>query len=436
VNALLQGGVAPDVLAPEPRSVVLSFALALAIGALIGFEREGKKRAGEPSFAGLRTFVLIAEAGAVAAWLARELGSPWLFVGAGALVTAVLLTGHLVEVRTRPEAIGLTTEVAGLVTFLLGGLVLFGHAELAVSLAIATAAVLAFKEPLHGLVERIGRDDLQAALKLLIATFIVLPVLPDRPVDPWGVLNPYSMWWLVVLISALSLAGYAATRALGQGHGLVLTGLAGGLVSSTAVTLGFARQSRERGQAPVEAMTAGLLLAWAVMFARVGVAVALVHRPLLARLAVPLGVMGAAALGAALFAYLRARRASAGERAPEVKLRNPFRLTASIRFALFFAATMLVVELVRRSLPEGGLYAVAALAGLTDVDAITLSVAELARGGTSAGVAAGAIVVAALANTLVKCGLVVALGSAPLRRPTLWATALILVAGVLALLLA
>ncbi|HEX6883775.1 MAG TPA: MgtC/SapB family protein [Planctomycetota bacterium] len=434
MNRLLQGELAP-VLAPEPRGVVLSFALALAIGALIGVEREAKKRAGEPSFAGLRTFALIAEAGAIAAWLARELATPWLFVGAGALVTALLLTGHLVEVRTRPEAIGLTTEVAGLVTFLLGGLVLFGHAELAVALAIATTAVLAFKEPLHGLVDRIGREDLQAALKLLIATFIVLPVLPDRPVDPWGVLNPYSMWWLVILISTLSLAGYAATRALGQGHGLVLTGLAGGLVSSTAVTLGFARQSRERGHASVEAMAAGLLLAWAVMFVRVGVAVALVHRPLLAPLAVPLGAMGAAAVVAAGVAYLRARRAAGDERAPDVKLRNPFRLTASIRFALFFAATLLVVELVRRWLPEGGLYAVAALAGLTDVDAITLSVAELARGGTALGLAAGAIVVAALANTLVKCGLVVVLGSAALRRPTLQATVLVLVAGGLALIL-
>lgn len=427
--------VRQDALAPEPRSVVLSFALALAIGALIGVERERKKRAGEPSFGGLRTFVLLAEAGALAAWLARELAAPGLFVGAGALVTAVLLTGHLVEVRTRPEAIGLTTEVAGLVTFLLGGTVLFGHAELAVALAIATAAVLAFKEPLHGLVDRIGREDLEAALKLLIATFIVLPVLPDEPVDPWGVLNPYSMWWLVILISALSLAGYAATRAFGQGHGLVLTGLAGGLVSSTAVTLGFARQSRERGQVSVEAMASGLLLAWAVMFARVGVAVALVHRPLLAQLAGPLGAMGGAGLAAALVAYTRARRAAAAGRAPEVNLRNPFRLTASIRFALFFAATLLVVELVRRSLPEGGLYAVAALAGLTDVDAITLSMAELARSGDPAGVAAGAITVAALTNTLVKCGLVAALGSARLRRVVLWATAAILVAGALALIL-
>ena len=423
------------VLASEPRGVVLSFALALAIGALIGVERERTKRAGEPSLAGLRTFVLLSEAGALSAWLARELAVPWLFVGTGLFVTALLVAGHLAEVRARPEAIGLTTEVAGLVTFLLGGTVLFGHAELAVALAITSAAVLAFKEPLHGLVGRLGREDLEAGLKLLIATFIVLPVLPDRTVDPWGVLNPYSMWWLVILISALSLAGYAATRAFGQGHGLVLTGLAGGLVSSTAVTLGFARQSRERGHGSVEAMAAGLLLAWAVMFARVGVAVALVHRPLLAPLLRPLGAMGAAALVAAAVSYLRARRAVASERAPDVNLRNPFRLTASIRFALFFAATLLVVELVRRSLPAGGLYAVAALAGLTDVDAITLSMAELARGGGAAEVAAGAIAVAALTNTLVKCGLVIVLGSPELRRPALRATAAIIACGSLAFVL-
>jgi uncharacterized membrane protein (DUF4010 family) len=427
---------AQGLLASEPRSVVLSFALALAIGALIGVERERKKRAGEPSFAGLRTFVLIAEVGALSAWLARELDAALVFVGAGALVTAVLLVGHWNEVRARPEALGLTTEVAGLVTFLLGGLVVLGHAELAVALAIATAAVLAFKEPLHGLVERIGRADLEAVLKLLIATFIVLPVLPDRPVDPWQVLNPYAMWWLVILISSLSLAGYAATRLFGQGHGLVLTGLAGGLVSSTAVTLAFARQSRERVHGPVDAMASGLFLAWSVMFARIGVAVALVHRPLLAPLLAPLGVMGVAALGAALFRYRRAARAGAGGRAPDVPLRNPFRLTASIRFALYFALTLLGVELVRRTLPPGGLYLAAALAGLTDVDAITLSLAELAHGGGPSALAAGAITLAALTNTLVKCGLVVALGSDALRRAVLAPTVVLVAGGLLALVLA
>lgn len=415
-----------------PTELLLGFGLALAIGALIGVERERKKGTGELGIGGLRTFVLISLSGALAAWLAQALDSPWIFVGIGALVAAIVIAGYLVGVRARPDSIGLTTEIGGLVTFMLGGITLFGERELAVALAIATAAVLAFKEPLHGLVERIGREDLEAGLKLLIATFIVLPVLPDRPVDPWGVINPYEMWWLVILISALSLAGYAATRWLGSEHGLVLAGLAGGLVSSTAVTLGFARQSRERANSSPESLAAGLLLAWAVMFVRVGLTVAVVHRPLLASLLVPLGVMGSTTLAMALFYFLRAGRARGREQAPDVRVKNPFRLTASIRFALFFALMMLLVELVRRSLPASGIYAVAALAGLTDVDAITLSMAEQARSGGALALSAGAIATATLSNTLVKCGITATLGSPALRARIGLATALVLVSAMLA----
>jgi uncharacterized membrane protein (DUF4010 family) len=413
---------------------VLAFALALAIGALIGVERARLKASGDVG-AGLRTFVLVAEAGAVAAWLARELESPWVFAAAGALVTALVVAGYLVEARVRPQAAGLTTEIAAVVTYLLGGAVILGAAEIAVALAIATTAVLAFKEPLHGAVARIGHEDLEATLKLLIATFVVLPVLPDRAIDPWGVLNPYAMWWLVILISALSFAGYVATRVLGESRGSVLTGLAGGLVSSTAVTLGFARQSRERAGAEVRPMAAGLLLAWGVMFVRVLVVVAVVHRPLFRVLALPFAAMAATTLALAVRHYL-ATRGERAERAPAVQLKNPFRLTASIRFALVFALVLLVVELARRTLPAGGLYVVAALAGLTDVDAITLSMAGLARGGTAPELAAGAIVVAALANTCAKCAFVASLGSAALRRSTLRATAWILASGAAALALA
>jgi uncharacterized membrane protein (DUF4010 family) len=433
-SALAEGGLLALQQPLGGESPFLGFGIALAIGALIGVERERKQRPGEPGTGGLRTFVLLSEAGALAGWLARELGAPWVFAATGAFVTAFLIAGYLMEARARPGSIGLTTEVAGLVTYLLGGAVLLGQRELAVALAIATAAVLAFKEPLHGLVGRLGGDDLQAALKLLIATFIVLPVLPDRAVDPWGALNPYEIWWLVILISALSLLGYAATRVLGTERGLVVTGIGGGLVSSTAVTLSFARASRAQAQVTTGSLAAGLLLAWSVMFARVAVAVGVVHRPLLTSLALPLGAMGASALAAALLCARQ--RGPVPERAPAVHLKNPFRLAASIRFALLFAALLLLVELVRRHLPSGGLYAVAALAGAGDVDAITLSMAELARDGGSGALAAGAITTAVLANTLVKCGLVFVLGSRVLFRRIALATALVLASGAVALVLA
>lgn len=416
------------------------FAIALFIGALVGIEREMRQdeevKRGERAargIGGLRTFILFAQAGAVAAWLSRELAAPSIFVGVGALVAAILVAGYLATSRQEGQ-LGLTTEIAGLVTYLLGGTVLFGHATLAVALAIATSAVLAFKQPLHAAVDRVGREDLYAGLKLLIATFIVLPVLPNRTIDPWGALNPWQMWWLVILISGLSLVGYVATRWLGAGHGIPLTGLVGGLASSTAVTLSLARRSAEDGGARLaDALAAGILLAWATMFARIGVLVAAVNAPLLRRLALPLGI---GLLVAAVFAAWHHRRGHrAAVAAGEVPLTNPFSLAAAIRFALLFATVLLAVRLVETYLPASGLYAVAALAGVTEVDAITLSVAK-PGGAAGAATAVTAIAIAAASNTAVKCGMTIALGARELGRHVLVATLALLAALAAALLLA
>jgi uncharacterized membrane protein (DUF4010 family) len=406
---------------PEPSLLepFWRFAIALFIGALVGVDRERKSAAdAERDIAGLRTFILVALAGALAAWLSEQLASPWIFAAMGVLLGAVVVAGYA-AVAVGRASYGLTTEIAALVVYLLGGLAIVGEPALAVALAIATAAVLAFKQPLHALVGRIGLDDLYAGLTLLICTFIVLPVLPNQPLDPWGALNPYKMWWLVILISGLSLVGYVATRLLGAGRGVPLTGLFGGLVSSTAVTLTFARRSRDEGggAGAADAFAAGILLAWAVMFARVVVAVAVVSPAILPPLLVPMVTLAVLTTAAAAFCY---RLSSAPRPAREdVALRNPFSLSSAIRFALLFAVVLLVVKLVQTYFPGSGLYAVSALAGLTDVDAITLSVASSARDGSVAPhMAVTAIVIAALTNTIVKAGFVLSIGSPALKRRT------------------
>jgi uncharacterized membrane protein (DUF4010 family) len=418
--------------------VARDFAIALAIGALIGLERE-KKKAEDPhaGIGGLRTFILFAEAGALCAWLAQRLASPWV-VAAGALgVAAMVVAGYVANSRAHGTDLGLTTEVAALATFLLGAATMLGAPQVAVALAIATSAALAFKQPLHRLVRRIGTDDLYAGLKLLIATFIVLPLVPNRVVDPWGAINPYTLWWLVILISGLSLAGYVAVRWLGTERGAVVTGLAGGLVSSTATTLAMARTSREDasgGPVGSAALAAGVLVAWTVMFVRVLVEVAVVHAPLLARLRVPFTAMGVGALAAAAWFYTRGRSHARGT-GVDVPVRNPFSLTAAMKFAALFAVVLLVVKLVEDHVGPRGFYLVAAVAGLTDVDAVTLSMASNAASGGDASTAAKAITIAALSNTLVKCGFVATLGAAALRRRIVAATAAVLVAGAVALLL-
>jgi len=290
--------------------------------------------------------------------------------------------------------------------------------------------VLAYKQPLHGLVQQLDREDVYAGLRLLIATFIVLPLLSDQPIDPWGALRPRSLWMLVLLISSLSLVGYVATRLLGANRGIPLTGLTGGLVSSTAVTLAFSRQSRDPAYADAApALASGILLAWAVMFVRVIVEVLIVNRSLLGQVLIPCATMGVTAAAAAW--YLRSRT-GADDRTSGVPLTNPFSLRAAAKFAAFFAAVLLVVKLVQAYAPERGVYFVAALAGTTDVDAITLSMAQYARTG-SAAIAAQAITIAALTNTLIKTAMVSVLGDARLRRPVLAAAVVVLSSGAIAL---
>lgn len=412
----------------------LDFAVALFIGALIGIEREKRQEeelangeVQQRGTGGLRTFILFAEAGALAAWLSVELTTLAIFIGAGVLVSAIVLAGYVAASR-QPGQLGLTTEIAALVTYLLGGTVVFGYAEIAVALAIVTSAVLAFRQPLHHAVERLGRDDLYAGLKLLIATFIVLPVLPNRTIDPWQALNPWRMWWLVILISALSLVGYVATRALGARRGIPLTGLFGGLVSSTAVTLALSRRSREAagGAGLAHALAAGILLAWATMFARIGVVLAALDVSLLRRMAPLLLVWMGVAAAAAAWHHHRGREGKQGE--DDVPLRNPFSLAAAMRFALLFAAVLLILRGVELHLPGAGLYVVAALAGATDVDPITLSLASPTRE-IAATTAATAIAIAATSNTLVKCGMVAALGAPALRRHIFVSTGAVLGAG-------
>lgn len=378
----------------------------------------------------MRTFTLLALLGAAAGFLSKNLSSPWILAAALLVVGAFIVAGYFVTTRSSDGGKGLTTEVAAIIVFLLGALVMFGERELAIGLGVVTAVVLAYKQPLHGFVEKLGWDDVYAGLRLLIATFIALPLLPNQAIDPWGALNPYKLWLLVILISSLSLVGYVLTRWLGPARGTALTGLTGGLVSSTAVTLSFAEEAREKPE-NAAALVCGILLAWAVMFLRVIVLVAVVNRALLAQVLVPFAVMAVAASGYAAFLYFRDGRVDGERPKGEVDVRNPFSLVEAAKFGALFAVVLLAVKIVQEHFPPSGLYAVAALAGLTDVDAITLSMSEFAQSG-EARVAVIAIVIAATSNTIVKCAMAFVLGGAELGKKLIAATAVALAAGLAA----
>ncbi len=410
-----------------------NFLIALLIGALVGIEREKHKNNSHPgSFAGVRTYILFAQLGAVSAWLSVYLHTPWLFIAALAAVSVIVLSSYYLENKNSPVALGLTSELSAITVCLLGGAVIFGFAEIAVSLAILTSAILAFREPLHGLVSKIGADDLYAGLKLLIASFIVLPLLPNHSVDPWQALNPYKLWLLVILISGLSLVGYIAVRFFGSVKGTMITALTGGLVSSTAITLSFARSSKtETDSGAANRLVAGILLSWLVMFGRVLLIVTAVSMPLMQQLLWPL--LGLALLTAALTSafFLLGHRLQAASAATDLPVKNPFSLWSAIQFALLFALVLLLVKLAEHYAPGQGLYWLAALAGLTDVDAISLSLADYAARSQALDLAATAIGIAILSNSVVKTAMVWAAGTRILALRISAATLVLGLAGLL-----
>lgn len=417
------------------------FTLALLIGALIGVEREKRLEIGRTGPGGLRTFILLSEAGAVAAWLsvhATVPGVSWIFIAGLIGLTLLLTAGHALNLHSVDSQTGMTTETAAVITYLLGGAAVTGHSELAVALAIATSALLALKNPLHDVVARLHRKDILAGLKLLFATFIVLPLLPDEPIDPWGALPPSRLWLVVVIVSALSLGGYVAVRWLGPTRGTAVTGLAGGIVASTPLTVAFARRSRDDEQG-LPVLRAALLLAWSVMFVRSIVEVGIVNLPLVPRVAPPLLLMGLVLGVPAALGLWRSRHhghhhgSQASERLDEEEfearrkdqeaagesqkwLRNPFSLTAAIHFAAVFAVVLVAVEIAQLHLPPEGMYLVTFLSSLTNTDAIILALAGQARDQLDPQVAVNAIILATLTNTLAKLAIVAVIGRKSLAR--------------------
>ncbi len=438
--------------------VVRNFLIALAIGALVGIEREKHKATEHPnSFGGVRTFILLAQIGAVSSWLSLHLQSPWIFIVALLGVISAVMTAYVIENR-RTQALGLTSQISAITVCLLGGAVMYGYAEIAVVMAIVTSAILTFKQPLHGFVARLGTDDLVAAVKLAIATFIVLPLLPNTPIDPWLIFNPYKLWLLVILISGLSLLGYVAVRILGQARGHAVAGLAGGLVSSTAVSLSFARLSRlaptgviSSSSAPEtaasglvkqqnDALAAGILLAWFMMCLRLLIMVGLLSWSLFQQLWPMLAAMALVSAVAAFWLFQHSRQSThlggSAQHETAVKVTNPFSLLAAGQFGLLFLAVLAIVRLAELYLPQQGLYLVAAIAGTTDVDAITLSMTELAKDQAKLSLAASAIVIATLSNTVMKALMVAILGSKMLAQKVGVAAGAMVFAGVLGLVFA
>lgn len=376
--------------------------LALAIGFLIGVERGWRSREeaeGERA-AGLRTFALTGLSGGLWALLAKEVGD--VVFAAGFLAFAAALTLFRWRETEHEGQFGATTVVAAFLTFALGAYAIVGDMTAAAAGAVATVALLAAKDVLHTWLKALSWEELRAALILLAMSFVVLPVLPNESYGPYQALNPYSLWLMTIVVAGVSFIGYVATKIAGTRYGTLIAGVAGGLVSSTVTTLDLARKANA---APANArmFLAGAIAASVTMFGRVGIVVALFGPRLLERLAAPLAAAAVVLIAAALVLVGPWAKPDPKAKDDGVKLRNPFDLREALGFAALLAVILLLSKALTAMFGAEGSVGLAAVAGIADVDAITLSMTELAgTGGPAASEAALAILVAVTANSLSK----------------------------------
>jgi uncharacterized membrane protein (DUF4010 family) len=414
----------------EQVDLFYRFGVALAIGFLIGLQREYAYGGSEREIStGERTLALMGLAGCAAAMATDIVASPWPFVGVLLLLGGLIAISH--SVSASQGQVGLTTEVAAVVTILTGALCYWNHIGLAAAIAVATVVLLSLKLETDRFVQRITREDVYATLKFAVITAIILPVLPNRAfgAPPLDVLNPYKIWLMVIFISAVNFLGYVLVKIVGSRQGIGLTGLLGGLVSSTAVTLSFSQRSQKQSEL-AKPFALAITVAWTVMFARVVVVVAVLNSDLMRAFWPPMAA--SVVLGLAYCAYLYlSQRGDEGE-GGEVKASNPFELGPAIKFGLIYGVILLVSKAAQMYLGDTGVYLSSVIAGLTDVDAITLSMSELSSGGggLELSTAARAVVLAAMSNTAVKGGIVLTSGAVALRRALLPGFLLMLAAGI------
>lgn len=402
------------------------FLTSIAIGLLIGLERERNPSAR----AGLRTFALVSMFGTLAAFLSSKIASPWLLVG-GLLTVAAMIIAAYHHHPDKEQDPGTTTVIALLLCYGLGAMVWYEQAKLAVMLAVGVTGLLYLKPELSGLSQRLSRSDLVAVLQFCVLTFIILPILPNQDLGPYAAFNPHQAWWMVVLISGISLMGYAALRVVGTRYGAPLLGFLGGLVSSTATTLIYAKHSKSNP--PMSALAAMvIMIASMVVLVRLMVVSAVVAYGALPSLLPVLAGGLISGLGVVLYRW-RKMDANAELYIPETT--NPAELHTAVGFGLLYVIVLLGSAWMEDLAGSQGLYVVAFVSGLTDVDAITLSslrlfnLKQLSEHQTVA-----AIAIAYISDLGFKFGLVYFIGGRDLAKRVATGFAAIAIGVMLALL--
>jgi len=414
---------------PEAE-LLLRLAAALGLGILLGLERERTKDP-ETGFAGIRSFALISLLGALAAWAGETFALAWLLPAVFASVAALVIGSYVVTAQR--GGVGITTEITALIAFLLGAACERGEIGVASAVAVSVLLVLVLKDWLHAIARRLSAEDVSATVQFAIVTLLILPLVPDRTFGPppFDALNPYRIWLMVVLISGIDFASWILVKSLGAEHGISLTGLLGGLASSTATTLSFTKRSRQQPAHATEFALA-ILLASLVMLLRIAVVLTVAGRTILFAAWPALAALVVANAGAAFWIWRLTRRPGrhGAGRAEVGTETNPFQLAKALRFGLLFGAVSFLARGAELWLGSSGLYLAGAIAGLTDVDAITLSMSQLAaREPENLTIAGRAVILALVSNTLVKGAIAAVGGSRPLATLLVPATVAIAAVG-------
>lgn len=382
----------------ETYAIALELLEALAIGFLIGIERgwSGRREDEGQRVAGIRTFSLIGLLGGVLALLSQEI-SPWIMVAGFVSVSALVIAAHILDV-VRNDDVGTTTAFSMMLTFALAAWAAYGHQVPAMAVTVIAVLLLGHKPGLHRWLTKVTPQDFFAGLKLLVISVVLLPLLPDKGYGPWEALNPYWTWWMVVLISGLSFLGYVVIQIAGERMGMIVTAIAGGLASSTAVTFSLARFAREKTSL---IFSAGVLVASSIMFFRVMIEVFVVHAALMHRLWLPLVIMLLGLMASLLWIWRKPAKDAQGQE-QKIELKNPLQLGMALQFGALLAVILLLSEAMKEWFGNQGVYVLSVVSGLMDVDAITLSLSRSAHSDLAAEVAIMGIVLACAANTIFK----------------------------------
>jgi uncharacterized membrane protein (DUF4010 family) len=427
----------------QTDEVLMSLAVALGIGLLIGLEREqstSPQDDGDSNFlGGARTYPLVALVGALSALLGQAWGA-WVIVLAFSALFALLAIAYVNAIWTKRDR-GITSDAAFIMAFFLGVLcVSSGPTEvveqrfiIAAAIGVTVTILLSLKPMVHGWIHAVSKEDVYSTLKFLLVAVIVLPLLPHQTYGPLDVLNPFEIGLMVALITGISFVGYVAIRLLGPGRAMGLIGLVGGLVSSTAVTLSSANQARRQTRLH-DLLAMAVVLASTIMAVRVAVVVGIIYPPLLRSLALPLAVMSLVGLGWAGSFYWRGQHVVTSG-STEVPLTNPVELSTAVKFGLLFAGVLFGAKAANVYLGDKGVYLAGILAGVADVDAITLSMANLVREGLDSATGSITIILGVASNTVVKIVMALLLGGWQFGRRVAYTLGMMMIGGLVTVLL-